>query len=156
MKRNNCIWGAILFTLTAYADSPLYLAQITNQTDHTLFKAWVAKEQYDVIIFPNSSANLGQWFNFHTQKTLIISPQKGDGEFPIFVEYGPEPSVQCNEGMMPHSLIYWQGSESTSNDDKTYQAYCQEGKGPELELIIKPDFTIEIAPLNNVKKKAEL
>lgn len=138
-----------------YADAPLYLSKITNQTNDTLFKVWVADERYEILIFPNTSAELGQWFNFQVQKSLIIAPQKGNGSLPIFVEYGPEPSAKCPEGALPHSLIFWYGSQSTPNDNKAYQAYCQEGKNPSVELIIRPDLTVEIAPLNNIKKIAE-
>lgn len=131
------------------ANAPLYLSLIENGSRDSLYKVRVPAEDYDMMIFPQSEEHLEHWMNLSEQKMFYISTLKGEGET-IFVEYGPEPSGACDSEMMPHSVVYWRGSQSTLPENKSYRAYCPTGESPSLAMHIDDDGNPEITPLKDI------
>ncbi len=139
----------IIISTGLCAKVPLYLSLIKNTSQESIYKVYVPAEDYSMLIFPQSEERLERWMNLADQKKFYISTLKGDGET-IFVEYGPEPSGACDGDMMPQSIIYWRGSQSTLPENKTYQAYCPTSDTPSLALTLDDEGTPEITPLKNV------
>jgi len=156
--RLSLLWG-IFIASNALGFSSVYLTLIENNTGKTdggiLYRVGVPDESYAFLLPPGEKKSLGTWVNLEKQRHIYISVLKGDGD-PIFIEWGPESAGSCRPDIVSQSIIYWQGAQNVSSNEKIYQTYCLNDPVVELGFKIHPDGTPEIYPIKGAVKNSEM
>jgi hypothetical protein len=138
MNKKHLVLSLSFIVSFLYGETRVFLSSVENESDKTLYKVYVPSEKYEFLLPPHTKKVLGSWVNLQERPDIYLGIMKGDGE-PIFLDWGPESSGECDPNALVQSFIYWAGEQRPPSSYKNYLTCCLNKEKVELGLKIHPD-----------------